>query len=68
MNFEGDDCNKIQNRLRLICAPLMPLIQWKIALEALEGGVTTVVTGPGSRIPFPVSWQLSKHMGIVLTV
>ena len=58
MNFEGDDCNEdtepITPHLRAIDAinPMENCFR-----EALEGGVTTVVTGPGSANP--ISGQLA---------
>ena len=58
LNFEGDDCNEdtepITPHLRAIDAinPMENCFR-----EALEGGVTTVVTGPGSANP--ISGQLA---------
>ncbi|MFQ7026364.1 MAG: hypothetical protein ACLRRA_05015 [Acutalibacteraceae bacterium] len=69
LNFEGDDCNEdtepITPHLRAIDAinPMENCFR-----EALEGGVTTVVTYfRVPPIPFPVSWQLSKRMETVST-
>ena len=64
LNFEGDDCNEdtepVTPHLRVIDA-INPLDHY--FLEALRGGVTTVVTSPGSANPIAGQAAAIKTFG-----
>lgn len=64
LGFEGDDGNEetdpITPQLRAIDA-INPMD--RCFLEALEAGITTVVSGPGSANPISGSWCAMKNQG-----